>query len=169
MMGDAVKRMRGVKPSGNIVGYLYGGVGPLPDVNEVWDKSKFENALIAKIDAFDLPSLYQLAICPRIVYNGTKITNQTAGLISQYMVLMPCPELDEFASENDVTAEELAASLGLVPGVWTLNSVYPIENMQIAAEQMSVEPTDVRWVSHDILNADGSTYLAASEPVPVYE
>jgi hypothetical protein len=25
------------------------------------------------------------------------------------------------------------------------------------------------WTSHDILNEDGTVYLAASEPIPVYE
>lgn len=28
---------------------------------------------------------------------------------------------------------------------------------------------DMIWASHDIINADGTTYLAASEPTPVYE
>ena len=29
-------------------------------------------------------------------------------------------------------------------------------------------PGDIIWANHDILNADGTIYLTASEPVPVY-
>lgn len=39
----------------------------------------------------------------------------------------------------------------------------------VAGPAVVVKVEDVKWSNFDILNEDGSVYLAASDPIPVYD
>lgn len=64
-----------------------------------------------------------------------------------------------------VSADCTSLSYLLADGIWQSG-----EEIYITAEYGTMfSATCCIWASHDILNEDGTTYLAASEPVPVYE
>ena len=121
-------------PEKKLVGYLYGGVGPLPE--------------IPKVDGFEFATLI----------------GETGVLTLSTMKVIAAP--------FDNAAHLYAAESGTAK-VYFLNedeSAWELflETNVALAEQLSTSARNV-WSNFDILTADGSTYLAASEPVPVYE
>lgn len=57
----------------------------------------------------------------------------------------------------------MATSYGYEDGTWIFKSEGSMNGLEMGSWAQPV------WSNYDILNADGSVYLAASEPVPVYE
>ena len=144
-------------PEKKLVGYLYGGVGPLPDIESVWTdelKARYPNVVIAPM----LAEVYCL-LCfsggAYITYNDYQAPFFHASEQGYARMWMAC------------TTEESAEVFGGSAGEW-----FVIEDMEgeipvAADDQLTVEAPV--WSNFNILTADGSTYLAASEPVPVYE
>ena len=81
---------------------------------------------------------------------------------------MKCGEAVLFTEQSDIdNLKEAGEDIGeeYVAGVWKFEGY----------DETSGETTDVifggsfLWSNHDTLNTDGSVYLAASDPIPVYE
>lgn len=138
------------------VAYLYNGVR-LPDINEVWDKEKYPYAYLQSPETgadFGFPdSLYGGgALCDTEHHFadgevGTDVPTAFASIL--------CVDSEEFA--------EMLRSWGYSNAV---ANAWFIINENVTTGAIS----NVIWASHDIINAtDQSVYLAASEPIPVYE
>ena len=168
LVGQAIRRMRGMvlpepeqpeQPSGKLVGYLYGGVGPLPDINEVWtDKETYPYALwFAPIENNSVGTLV-LTAC-RFQFNAAKVENNP-----QFNVLNEgiCAYYYTPLTEDGITLlESIGMTAGLNEFVFAQGGTFTTGIRQLGGLPI--------WTSADILNTDGSTYLAASDPVPVYE
>lgn len=139
------------------VGYLYGGVGPLPDIESVWTdelKARYPNVVIAPM----LAEVYCL-LCfsggAYITYNDYQAPFFHASEQGYARMWIVC------------TTEESAEVFGGSAGEWLVIEDMEGEIPVAADDQLTVEAPV--WSNFNILTADGSTYLAASEPVPVYE
>jgi hypothetical protein len=120
----------------------YNGV-VLPDIESVWDKETKPKAIISEVMA----NLYQAALFNgEVCYNGAFIVANGQFSAAVYML---------------ATTEENATMFGIQVGEWTLM----VEDAIPDGENLIA---DALWTSHDILNTDGSVYLAASEPVHSY-
>ena len=150
MMGDAVKRMRGVKPSGKLVGYLYGGVGPLPDVNGAYEA-------LAKHFEAEVEQVKQVYPYATVIYNS-------AGDNHRIFLFGALPYVN---GENCMIPDVSAATIfDVEENAWVFKGT---ELFNYGYDAILGEKEALVWTSHNILTADGSTYLSASEPVPVYE
>lgn len=123
--------------------YLYNGV-ELPDINAVWtDKETYPYAIIGNVEP-GLEGYYALGLYTTTgVYNSGNGQVEASSSCSYLAYIYGSGEYGEYDS-------------------WTL--VDQSDSAQ-AGSSLSYEP--VTWSNHDILNADGSVYLAASTPVPV--
>ena len=157
-VGDAIKRMRGVQPeqpepeqpSGNIVGYLYGGVGPLPDVNGAYEA-------LAKYFGAEVEQVKQVYPYATVIYNS-------AGDNHRIFLFGALPYVN---GENCMIPDASAATIfDVEENAWVFKGT---ELFNYGYDAILGEKEALVWASHDVLNADGSTYLAASDPVPVYE
>lgn len=137
--------------------YLYGQVAEatvsyngvvLPDIESVWtDKQTYPYACMRVVEPAVLGTegeFYMLWLCTDVFqFDGTNFI--TAGVMNLY---------------GGVSTQSDADAFGIELGVWTLSD----ENMTHG----SIGTGAVHWTSHDILNTDGSVYLAASDPVKSY-
>lgn len=146
--------------------YLYNGV-ELPDINEVWtDKATYPYACIAVVSLGNIPPcIYSLCVFSgeHVVDEGNLVV-QTGGKMSAYNALVHTPELDAFLSESGLTIEFLQ-NMADLPSVncWCC---YREDEDESAGENYGFAEM-VMWANHDVLNTDGSVYLAASDPVPI--
>ena len=126
--------------------YLYNGV-VLPDINEVWtDKETYPYACIT-IDTSNGYDLYILS-CSAVdmfITSGGVVANNGSGKFILYVLIAD----EDAARENDAVANE-----------WCLAG----EN---EGNTLFGTPDSLIYSNRDILNTDGTVYLAASEPVPV--
>lgn len=123
-----------------LIGYSYNGV-VLPALPE-WDKSKYPYAFIFPSVLFGIVSAIDFRIyvsSKPIHYNGS------------YM------ESDETVSLGYATVKTSDALWGELS--YTENESF----------KLSTIGSYITWANYDIQNSDGSVFLAASEPVPVYE
>ena len=147
-LGAAIRRMRGMKQTEQpeeektLVGYSYNGV-VLPDINELWAgyKTSYPCACICKYDA------EYICLLTSVKIKYTKDKDGAAGDFSHDRVRW--------------------LNYKLTDGAWVLTFA------QTSSKSLQFCDADAGdamiWASYDIINdADGSTYLAASEPVPVY-
>lgn len=144
--GNWVARQRGkAKPpeeEKTPVAFLYNGVR-LPDINAVWtDKETYPYSLIYLKDGFACLYLLTSEI---FVNENNEVEVKNYGRVAISIMLSigsGWSDIDE-RTIVDAYAGQIFCSVA--------DFVYFI------------------WTSHDILNADGTVYLAASEPVSVYE
>ena len=165
----------GVQPEKKLVGYLYGGVGPLPEIPKVegLDTMLMECAGIAS-EEFPVSQYIVNALGSDLIYNVTKYgtprwTNRMACQLNQYVLWLTAPDFDDYLKQEGMTREEFEAAIGLPLDSWSLSVAGEVD---LEAEQFNLYVSDadnVIWTNTDIINEDGSTYRAASEPVPVYE
>ena len=126
------------------VAYLYNGVR-LPKLPE-WDRVAYPYAVISVYTKeFSGSGIavgdYDLCLCKRpLTYNGKDITQ---GANDYYLVYRYSP--------------------GNAESGWVYDGEYDLE------EVIYLDGSDVTWANPDILHTDGTVYLAASEPIPVYE
>lgn len=143
--GKVLEPVEPDEPSGEIVGYLYNGV-QLPDINTVWtDKETYPYAYIATSGYDEMPYALQLVNkqAALVENGGTKLVEVSAPYsVSIYVV--------DTSMSNWIHADTATEAEG---------------SLVIAGTEGSMR---VVWTSHDLLDTDGSIYLAASEPVPVY-
>ena len=118
--------------------YLYNGI-KLPDINAVWtDKDKYHYATIRKEIGYRDYTLTLTKYKPSIRSSDTNFINYAL------------PYADCFWKEGDKE--------------WTLYREYGTDyELGGFFDRMS----DIVWSNYDIYKADGSLYLAASDPVPV--
>lgn len=116
----------------------YNGV-ELPDIETVWDKSKYPYAYMFYVDMLD--GMYLVVFCSCEAYQDGDVTKtKTAGTGVGVSYIPDFDEDWQFVEELTFEANEVLGG-----------------NDTIA--------TPYVWCSHDILNADGSVCLAATEPV----
>lgn len=119
----------------------YNGV-ELPDIEAVWDKETYTKAYVCEV----IDGAWGLCTLNGEMYHESngfiKANGQVQGRIYVF-----------------ATTEAAAELLEVKVGEWTLVEEDTME------DGSTVESLDILWTSHDILNADGSVYLAASEPV----
>jgi hypothetical protein len=156
LAGKRMAAMRGKTdvPSGEPIAYLYNGV-QLPDINAVWtDKTAYPYAWVEAYSAE--PFGYADANVAFLILASNRPTyNSTEGFVLSSNLL-------QYATTD---SEQVASDFGLLSAnVWDLSG-------NDTDNTWTMEAFDGRtyWSNHDILNTDGSTYLAASEPVAVYE
>lgn len=141
---------------------LYNGV-ELPDIESVWtDKGTYPYARIQSLESTVMPGYYCVIFnTAKHYYDGTKLVVEDSGKQCFAQILVSTPEGEELAASEGATLEELANSVGLEVGEWGLM----ISDDSVNAGEY--DETPVIWSNYDILNTDGSVYLAASTPVPV--
>lgn len=156
----AIKEPIGDEPSV----FLYNGV-ELPDINEVWDKEKYPYAIMAKNPIIDIPTFfYQVLLhSGEYIVDGDTMVSKTAGKVSGVCIVVRTPELDKYLDEHGIEFETLLYLLGATEaGRWFV----AIEEYDVKIGDLYSDLSIV-WANHDIFNADGTVYLAASEPIPV--
>lgn len=126
--------------------YLYNGVR-LPDINTVWtDEETYPYAYISDMPGYaNTGEAYYLWLSdsPTMILSGGSRAFTNDAKVATYLILLDI----NLAMSADVNA-----------------------NTWIVMQEQNYEaefPTDsnpTRWTSHDILNSDGTVYLAASEP-----
>lgn len=130
------------------IAYLYNGVR-LPDINEVWDKTAYPYAVI-----FDLSVEIEGAYAVSFHSEETCLTTIDGVLIWAPVV---GSTMCDFVYAPNVTGS----------ADWVIS-----REPSIVGEDFGGYPVSLFscvWCNTDILNPDGTTYLAASEPIPVYE
>lgn len=141
-VGAALRRKRVILEK-EPVAYLYNGVR-LPDINSVWDREKYPYAYIEKFYGGYNLGIFDFPMhVERFDADSTELNVKAsaAGKTKWYLI------------DNDT-------------GEFTL--YYENSNVKIG-DFVSVASDSV-WTSHTLINTeDNSVYLAASEPVPVYE
>ena len=116
----------------------YNGV-ELPDIETVWDKTKYPYAYMAYADM--LGGMYLVVFCSCEAYQDGDVTKtKTAGTGVGVSYIPDFDEDWQFVEETSFEANEVLGGNDIIA-------------------------TPHVWCSHDILNADGSVYLAATEPV----
>lgn len=151
------------------VAYLYNGVR-LPDINAVWtDKEKYPYAVISDTPGFANSGIgYQLMASSsptEITSSGTRYFVSNA-VVKEYMIFAYNEEFDAtLREEAGISLKEyVAMAFGMELDVWTF--VTEFDNYEAG---FAIDSNPTRWANHDILSEDGTVYLAASDPVPVYE
>ena len=115
--------------------FLYNGV-ELPDINTVWtDKETY-------------PYVY-IAYRPSMALYGLTLSNVSISI-------------DSGSSNYVADTNGNIAIYALQNGEWKLNSTSPITAGQVVG---TVAGSPMIWCNHNILNEDGSVYLAASTPI----
>ena len=146
--GNWVARQRGKRQEPQTpvpVAYLYNDVR-LPDINAVWtDMNLASHCAKPVFDGEFYYSLYFSDAAP--IWNGSET------------VWNGPVKLHTFILTN---SDKIATAVGMPIGQWFGGE----KNSAGVKFTVSLPAT---WASVDILNVDGTLYLAASEPVPVYE
>ena len=148
------------------VAYLYNGVR-LPKLPE-WDRKTYPYAVIS-----DAPGFANFGVCYQLMISSspTEITSSgtryhvSNAVAKAYLIFVYNEEIDAAMREDGTTLEEYAAmAFGMELDIWTMLAEY--DNYEAG---FPIDSNPTRWANHYILNEDGTVYLAASEPVPVYE
>lgn len=137
--------------------YSYNGV-ELPDINEVWtDKETYPYAFLTRVDVGE--SVYLNAL---YVTNKRPYCNEDLQIaVPRPCVMFYCPTYTTLP--DGFTEETFEDEFGMPVGVWS-------EVIRIDDDGgEGVADSNAIWTSHDILNTDGSVYLSATEPIPVYD
>lgn len=146
--GNWVARQRGkkVEEEKTPVAYLYNGV-ILPDINAVWTdevRAKFPYAFMSKVPSFGVAVAFVTSF--EVYKDGNKFLSKTAGELGSALYTPRVFDWGAVGGVTEVKANDVLVDFDRGPQL--------------------IEP--YFWTSHDILNSDGTIYLAASEPVPVY-
>lgn len=133
---------------------LYNGV-KLPNVDSVWtDKETYPYAVISMVDMGSIVEgsyQYGLALLKSISY-FEEPQIYTDDVYLAYL-LTNSPELQTILAAY-------GANAGLLSDGWISGNQGEINSGALGVTANS-------WANHDILNPDGSTYLAASDPIPL--
>ena len=125
--------------------YLYNGV-ELPDINAVWDKETYPYAYIV---------------------NGASIAEMLPQEFTGYLLHLSSAPAEAFPDGYSmITLSKGAYSLWYSTKTGWVNVIAETNyssGVVLSEAGLSAEV----WASTDILNTDGSVYLAASDPVPV--
>lgn len=144
----------------NMANYLYNGV-ELPDINEVWaDKETYPYAVIySNLDGGVLDSslsgqkVWSLLLTSVQGYYNGGYKIDSAHKAQAFMLAETQELADKF---------ETIANITIPSGAWGDMGTH-----EEAGAMSYDEGATFLWSNHDILNEDGSVYLAASTPVPV--
>ena len=130
------------------VAYLYNGVQH-PDIDSVWvDKVTYPHAVITAI--FRDNTVYYLWLISKQTSIYGESGNEVWGV-----------------QEGDASCTVYRSK---AQGAWEAANLFTDgANTRDDFGGYYISGITPIWTSHDILNADGTLYLAASEPVPVYE
>lgn len=129
---------------------VYKGV-TLPDINAVWtDKETYPYASIIQVDVgLDYPEFageiyYLLSLADVVpIWNGSKTVWYGPAKIHTFVL---------------TNSDKLALASGVPSGQWH-------DAGEDSASISTAIHVPATWTSHDILNTDGSVYLAAYEPI----
>lgn len=149
MVGRMIAGMRGKREP---VAYLYNGVR-LPKLPE-WDKTVYPYAVISLFEndyhkgyIMDISATHYVAAEVYPGHVGNSLTITTPAM---------CYSLQDSGGENTTSPD----------GAWVLTSDLSgeTENYFRSGKYYSLF-----WANYDVSGSDGTVYLAASDPVPVYE
>ena len=140
--------------------YLYNGVEflKLPE----YDKAKYPYVYLSVYDASGGTDMYK----------GETIAE--LRLSSMPFTAYPSEDKAKFIGTFDqalyfgINGEQIAAdnaNIGFVDGEWVLS--FKQDNMTTTDTGAKITLSELTWCNQDLLNEDGSVYLAASEPVPI--
>lgn len=137
--------------------YYYGEI--LPNIDSVWtDKAKYPYATISVHDfsLYGAKGKMNVLYLTPVMFDGS-LRHDISG--ETVFVKMAVCALDQDS------ADTILEGLGMeVPiGEWVVAAEEGVQEGYL--EPMGV----VKYASYDILNSDGSIYLAATEPIPIYE
>lgn len=119
---------------------LYNGV-KLPNIDSVWtDKETYPYGCLVNSDGLCILYLTDYLF----TFDGEQVVKPAGNYITIYLYA------------NDV---EAAASMGIPVGEWVF--------VTAGADPNTFVSSFVNWSNYDILNTDGSVYLAASDPIPL--
>ncbi len=139
---------------------LYNGV-KLPNIDSVWDKTKYPYAFIMVYDgsAFG-PTFEGMSMWSLYLSSSRPQLNDADN-----MVEIPSPySIKIFLSPSHEEMGQIAG--GLLPGSWAFADEDESDTNSSVGYDNSMSP--VMWTNTDILNvSDNSTYLAASDPIPL--
>lgn len=127
--------------------YLYNGI-ELPDINTVWDKTKYPYAVIFGTAQSAKFVVYSTKPTASVLYEGgaTYYGTYKTGICDNF----------KFASGEDSTwVDDPSAASSKDPSS-ALYATYYRSTLR-----------NVTWANHNVYDLDGTLYLAASEPVPV--
>lgn len=142
VMANASKYLYGREAKKNTI---YNGV-ELPDIDTVWDKETYPYAVI---QSMGVVSAMYLTSVPLIYEENSTLVPRENGMAKV------------FGYTND---QATAEAMGIPLGEWSFSG-----EMEIDRENTHLGVIDnYLWVSHDILNADGSVAMATSELSYVY-
>ena len=141
------------------VAYLYNGV-QLPDINTVWtDKETYPYAVVIVEDGESIDVTFAGSTIATVVFASSRPEYNA----DKNRIICNTPILMSYYTDDNTIAD-VAADAGLNYGLNEWGT--PIAAYQLYSP---VEDGKQYWTSYDILNTDGTVYLAASDPVPVYE
>lgn len=131
------------------IAYLYNGIR-LPALPE-WDRGVYPYAVMSVFteETSSNSSVGDISLCVCVYplsFNGSNVVQTNAPERTKYL-------LYRYSPTNGDTGFSLA---GEYSGGTSNKVTYPSEE-------------DSFWSNHDIPNADGTIYLAGSDPIPVYE
>lgn len=110
------------------------------------------------------PAIYRHAF----IYGVTGVTGTSRFLVFSSVPAVYCEEKDVSGLINikSVSSNEVACQwcrYQLTDNAWVLKDKPEVSTFNLHASGGAT------WSNHDMLYKDGGTYLAASEPVPIYE
>ena len=142
------------------IAYLYNGVQfPEIPVEEGLPYMYIDANAYSNVPGYDYWTLY---LFDKPVRHGVYINNNTYFIIDS-----PCSGKAYFYTLDTESAESLSFRFGeaIEVGKWCYGNSRSMERGEIFIS----DGYGCLWANHDIINDDGSVYLAASEPIPVYE
>lgn len=147
-LGMAVRR--GIRARGEATMYSYNGV-VLPKLPE------HDPAKHPCLTLYDATGLSPLFYNYRVYFSAGYIVTEFDGYSG----------IGLSKGDNDITSYTCAVrkSDGVIVKDWTYESNTYIDGYAVS----NTLRDDIRWTNTDIVLPDGTVYLAASEPVPVYE
>lgn len=141
--------------------YMYPSV-VLPDIETVWtDKETYPYAWITNVVSTDYFTISTLTLATKAaVYDG-KVCISIPASYQRYEVVLAVTE------KGRTTLEELGVDVdAMLSSGWVLSDESSDDGDYGYLVNIYWEQHGVAWTSHDILNTDGSTHLAAFTPVP---
>jgi hypothetical protein len=156
---------RGQFPQREPIGYLYGHVAkegetPTHTINGVGYVGVVAPGLPV-VDGYDYMAI------SRFVSNG--VTTYTADFTTVKLVSNEVAFGYRIGFDNSIYAEGYLGQYRLSESKWEQLAIDMTIDTSSDFFKYDTENDHLIWTNHDIVNEDGTVYLAAIEPIPIYE
>lgn len=142
MLGQRIAGQRTKKKT--LVGYMYNDAGPFPALPEEWDKQAYPCVYITGPHNSLFKNIAYVTSIPLRYYPAEEVMRSADGSIFSYKSII---------MTEDNAGEDY----------WFFNPHDAGDDYDLP---MTIDK--LFWSNYDILNEDGTLYLAASDPIPVY-